>query len=84
MSVYVDLTRRIQKTKKWIYGSGCHMWADNDSELELMARKLKLSKKWKHNDYYDLTSRVRRRAIRFGAVEVNIRSLIQERIENRN
>lgn len=62
MSVYVD--------DAFIGVRWCHMMADDDAELEEMARKLRLKSDWRHGDHYDLANRQRVSAIKYGATEV--------------
>lgn len=54
----------------------CHMWADTEEELHVMADKLKLKRSWFQAKpflaHYDLTPGRREAAIRAGALEYNV------------
>jgi len=65
MSVYIDCfnARKFGLTL-------CHMIADGDDELQLMARKIGLKKEWQHNDHYDVSVDKKKLAIKNGAIEV--------------
>jgi len=69
MAVYVDSVRF--KFRRMIM---CHMWADTDEELHLMARRIGMRREWfqappkaswKH---YDISLTSKRRALELGAV----------------
>jgi hypothetical protein len=57
----------------------CHLFADDDFELEVAASMLGLRAQWKHDDHYDLTPRKREKAIAMGAREVTSRTLVEVR-----
>lgn len=58
-----------------------HMMADTDEELEAMARKLGLKRRWKQSPrrhpHYDVCMAKRRQAIKLGVVAVNCRELVR-------
>ena len=58
-----------------------HMMADTDEELEAMARKLGLKRRWKQSPYrhphYDVCQSKRREAVRLGARVVSSRELVE-------
>lgn len=78
MSVYVDPNLEWPKTKKWPYGSVSHMYADTEEELHKLAKKIGFKREWcsdhTHADspllHYDLSPKMREKAIQMGAVEV--------------
>lgn len=55
----------------------CHMFADTDEELEVMARKLGLKEIWRQKPrasigpHYDIATSKRHQAIRLGAIGCN-------------
>jgi hypothetical protein len=75
MPVYVD--------DMWRYAMGrfrgmrmSHMIADTNEELHAMARKLGLKRKWfQHSDHYDISLGVRKKAVKLGAIEIELRTL---------
>lgn len=78
MTVYVDELR----TVPWPDGrtiQSCHMTADDDRQLEAVARQMGLLPGWRHDDHYDLTENKRRTALAYGAVETTERELVKLR-----
>lgn len=78
MPVYVDpLFDTEGWSFKWPYPEACHLMADTDTELHVMANKLGLRKEWHQasppasHSHYDLTPNKRRQAIKLGAIEVD-------------
>lgn len=61
----------------------CHMMADTEVELQVMARQIRLRRNWRQGDHYDLTRNKRRDAIVAGAVEVNALDLVYLRRRKR-
>lgn len=61
----------------------CHLTADDDAELEAFARRIGLSKSWKHTKsstpHYDLTQIMRGKAMSAGAVFVPALQQARER-----
>lgn len=51
----------------------CHMIADTEDELHAMADRIGVNRKWFQGDHYDIARSKRRRAVRFGAVEITWR-----------
>jgi len=68
MTVYVDDSRT--PFRGWRM---CHMLADTDAELQVMAAALGLQRRWQHDDHYDLNEEARARAVALGAVEIGRR-----------
>jgi len=72
MSVYVDPSR-------WPYGRMvmCHMWADTEDELMVMADKIGVARKWVQRPpqaswlHFDISKAKRLVAVSFGAVETD-------------
>ncbi len=86
MTVYVDQLRPVPAYAPpplLRAGLVCHMMADTDDELEDMAGRIGMRKSWRHGDHYDLTPARRSLAMRYGAVEVNGRSLAELRRRKR-
>lgn len=63
MSVYVDDYKA--PFKKMLM---CHMVADTDIELDEMADKIGVKRKWKQKDHYDVCLSKRKLAIQNGAI----------------
>ncbi len=53
----------------------CHMIAENETELHLMADRIGVERRWYHRDHYDLPVAKRVLAVRHGAVQVTMREL---------
>ena len=74
MAVYVDPLMDYG----WRLGPSCHMMADSDEELHEMAAKIGMRRSWHqprppHSvSHYDLVKSRRDRAVRLGAVEVDL------------
>jgi len=80
MAVYVDKLQHYPRVafsdtvpEHWKHIMWCHMWADSLTELHEVARKIGLKRSWfqdkQFNPHYDLTGRMRERAIKAGAIE---------------
>lgn len=73
MSVYVDEMQVCVQTSKWPYTQACHLVADTVEELQEFAVQMNLHYSWfqsKSIPHYDLTTRMRQKAVRMGAVEI--------------
>jgi hypothetical protein len=86
MGVYVDQIRDIihfgsDRRNGFRHPRGCHMMADDESELEAMANLLGLRKAWRHGDHYDLTPNKRAQAVLLGANEISNREMVLVRNE---
>lgn len=72
MSVYVDEMRVSIPNKNWPYSQACHLVADSVEELHEFAIRLGLHPSWFQNKpelpHYDLTTGMRQKAIRMGAI----------------
>ena len=82
MGVYVDDLRPVMRNKSWPYHTACHLVADTVSELHAFARKLSLRRSWYQSNnnnlpHYDLTENKRGQAVRFGALEITDRRLVE-------
>ena len=53
----------------------CHMIAENEIELHLMAERIGVERRWYQRDHYDLPVAKRVLAVRRGAVQVTMREL---------
>lgn len=58
----------------------CHMLADSREELDAMADKIGVARKWiqsegTHREHYDVSLGARAKAVAAGAVEVSLREL---------
>jgi hypothetical protein len=51
----------------------CHMIADTELELHLMAARIGIARKWYQGDHYDICLTKRALAVKLGAVEVTLR-----------
>jgi len=75
MAVYVD-------DAMWSFKNmiTCHLMADNIEELNEMADKIGLKRKWlqvKSSPHYDISKSKRDLAIRNGAIEINRREVVK-------
>lgn len=87
--IYVDELQVSLKNKNWPYKYHCHLVTDSDSirELHLFAIKLGLRRSWfqeKTLPHYDLTTRMRIKAIRLGAMEIDKDHFVQLLRDYRN
>jgi hypothetical protein len=51
----------------------CHMIADTDAELRVMADKIGVKQIWHQGDHFDICLEMRSKAVRFGAIEITLR-----------
>lgn len=77
MSVYVD-----QEKNPYRHMIMCHMVADTLDELHAMAQRLGLKRSWfqvsrSGMPHYDICQTKREQAIRFGAVEIDRRKMVE-------
>lgn len=73
MSVYVDEMQVCIQSAKWPYARACHLVADSIEELQAFALSMGLHFSWFQTEsfpHYDLTTRMRKKAVRMGAVEM--------------
>ena len=74
MSVYVDPIGEWGTSAAWRWNKSCHMFADTEDELHVIAQRIGLKRAWFQNSpsmpHYDLTESKRRQAIKAGAQEV--------------
>lgn len=73
MAVYID--------DMWRYAMGqfrgmkmSHMIADTDEELHAMAKSIGLKRRWFQGDHYDVSMSLRAKAVKAGAVEIELRT----------
>lgn len=52
-----------------------HMAADTDDELHGMAQRIGLRIEWYQGDHYDVSISARKKAVKFGAVQISMRQL---------
>ena len=83
MAVYVDPlfdTGWPEAQRRFPYRQACHMWADTEQELHYLAALIGLKATWAQyvssGLHYDLTPGMRAKAIRKGAVEVDVDVLV--------
>lgn len=55
----------------------CHMAADTEDELHVMADAIGVARRWHQGDHYDICLSKRRLAVRLGAREVSSRELVR-------
>lgn len=77
MTVYVD---DMQAPFKPDHAPGrtyvmCHMIADTEEELHLMADRIGVARKWYQGDHYDIAKSKRELAIKAGATPITWREL---------
>ncbi len=80
MGVYVDDIRLVIKNKNWPYSKACHLVADTTRELHIFAIRLSLRRSWFQTNtipHYDLTENKRAQALRFGALEITDKRLVE-------
>lgn len=80
MSVYVDEMQVCIPNKNWHYGQACHLVADSTEELHKFGTRLGLHFSWfqaKSIPHYDLTTGMRRKAVKFGAIEINRKKFLK-------
>lgn len=80
MSVYVDELLACIRGKNWPYDDSCHLLADSVDELHRFTKKLGLKRSWFQNKslpHYDLTRGMRTKAVRAGAVEIDIETFTE-------
>lgn len=76
MSVIVGELFPTKRSKKWPYQFAAHLMADTLDELHVLAKSIGLKRAWFQDaiiPHYDLTSNMRMRALRAGAVPVDRR-----------
>ena len=80
MGVYVDDMRSVIRNKNWPYPKACHLMADSVKELHIFARKLSLKRRWFQSNtipHYDLTESKRKQSLRFGAIPISDKRLVE-------
>jgi len=81
MSIYVDEMQVCIQSAKWPYTRACHLVADSVEELKEFATRLGLHPSWFQNKpelpHFDLTTRMRQKAVRMGAVELNRKKFLK-------
>jgi len=79
--IYVDQLRDCLPNANWPFRKSCHLYADELDELNEFAQGIGLQRSWLHQSpsliHYDLTPRMRQRAIRAGAVEVSSSKMVE-------
>jgi len=82
MSVYVDPLFNCVATRKWPYKQACHLVGDTLDELHGFAKKLGLKSEWFQGhatlEHYDLTENKRQYAVAMGAVEIDMKQMIEK------
>lgn len=85
MSVYVDPMQLCIQSRTWPYKYACHLIADSVEELHEFAGQLGLHRSWFQGGqpnvqsqytsipHYDLTTSMRQKAIRLGAVSLSVK-----------
>ena len=79
MSVYVDAMTPCLPNKNWNFHESCHLFADTEGELHRFADKIGLKRRWFQAgrlDHYDLSPRMRERAVTFGAIECDRQTVV--------
>ena len=80
MGVYVDDLQPVIKLGLFPSRESCHLVADTLGELHNFAGRLNLKRIWfqpRSHPHYDLTGNKRRQALRFGALEITDRRLVE-------
>ena len=80
MSVYVDPMATALMNPNWRWPKACHLYADTLQELHDFAVGIGLNRSWFQErpslPHYDLTARMRRIAIRAGAIQHSARQML--------
>ena len=77
--IYVDSLRPCVPNQHWKYPVSCHMVADDIRELVIFARRIGLNPKWLQRQtlpHFDLTERMREKAVVYGAVEISSEAMV--------
>lgn len=61
----------------------CHLWSENQVELDAFALKINLKPEWKHKDHYDVAEGKRMQAIRYGAKEIDFQEMAKMATDQR-
>jgi hypothetical protein len=82
MAVYVDNLMACKRTMKWPWPQSCHLWADTEEELHVLAAEIGMKREWFQRKlcmlpHYDLTATRRATAIGCGAIPVGRRILVE-------
>jgi len=81
MSVFVDELRSARDGAAWRWSSACHLYADGADELHAFAVAIGLNRSWFQDrprfPHYDLTERMRARAVAAGATEQTCREVAE-------
>lgn len=79
--VYVDEIMSCLQSGNWPYDRACHLVADSVEELHAFAERLGLRRSWFQSKsdlpHYDLTTGMRFKAIRLGAIEIDRNKLVE-------
>lgn len=78
--MYVDEMRICLQTRSWPYTHACHLVADSVEELQEFAIRLGMHPSWFQGGsmpHYDLTTRVRKKAVRMGAFEIKKKKFLK-------
>lgn len=83
MSVYIDSLF----PWGWKHGPSCHLIADRPHELHEFAARLGMRKRWfqkfASTPHYDLTAKRRKKAVEWGAVELDRKAFVTKTREVR-
>ena len=88
--VYVSELQRSIKNKNWIWLQHAYLIADTVQELhDFATEKLGLRRSWFQNNnkrfpHYDLTARMRQKALVHGATEKSARDMVLDRRKKEN
>lgn len=78
---YVNHMIPTQRSQKWPFSAACHLYADSETELHAVARRLGLRRSWFQDrngfPHYDLVKARRAHALRLGAIEHSRRELVE-------
>jgi hypothetical protein len=86
MAVYVDEIRKYGYGPKCLRDGVCHMTADTEYELHVMARRIGMKPQWFQpgiTPHYDLTPSRRALAMQYGALFKPGREQARERLRQR-
>jgi hypothetical protein len=88
MAVYVDGLTGCLATGDWHYTRSCHLVADTEEELREFAIKIGCKPQWIQISlscliHFDLTARMREKAVEHGAKEITRLELVDLIVKNR-
>jgi hypothetical protein len=85
LAVYVDPLWERTPKKGWRWNKSCHLFADSLEELHAFAETIGMKREWFQDTklpHYDLTEARRHKAVKEGAIEVDL-TWLKQRLRTR-